>query len=159
MCNTTHSFAQHDSFICATCRIHLCNIAHSLLCTWLTHVCDLTPSYTPYDSFIVFFVFIVFIVFIVSHNSFTECGIIVRYLFIHHEWCHSIIVIHSPYVVSDDDLVFFPPSLSLSPSHLSSFPLVYLAPWTYQILYGMTLQRIIPHTVNEQLSYDSTHGE
>jgi len=42
-------------------------------------------------------------------------------------------------------------ALSLSPSHLSSFPLVYLAPWTNQILYRMTWQNLstIPHTMSE----------
>jgi len=62
----TGSWVWHDSFICATRMIHVCNMIHkplavflrhvcvchdSFMCaTWLTHVCDMNGSYLRHDS-------------------------------------------------------------------------------------------------------------
>ena len=54
----THSFVWHDSFICVTWLIHMCDMTHSyvwhdsFICvTWLIHMCDMTHSYVWHDSF------------------------------------------------------------------------------------------------------------
>ena len=59
MCDVTHSYVQRDSFICATWLIHMCDMAHSyvwhgpFICvTWPIHMCDMTHSYVCHDSFI-----------------------------------------------------------------------------------------------------------
>jgi len=62
----THSCVWHDSFMCVTWLIHVCDMTHamcdmthscawhdSVKCvTWLSHVCDMTHSYVWHDSFI-----------------------------------------------------------------------------------------------------------
>jgi len=64
MCDMTHSYIRHDSFICATwsfvCAtwlIHMCEMIHSCmrhgLCvcaTWLIYMCDMAYSYVRHDS-------------------------------------------------------------------------------------------------------------
>ena len=73
MCDMTHSYAWHDSFICVTWLIHTCDMTHSyvwhdsFICdmthsymsqeaftcvTWLVYMCDMTHSYAWHDSFI-----------------------------------------------------------------------------------------------------------
>jgi len=59
MCDMTHSYVWHDSFICVTLLNHICDMTHSyvwhdsFICvTWLIHVCDETDSYVRHDSFI-----------------------------------------------------------------------------------------------------------
>jgi len=73
MCDMTHSYVWHDSFICVAWRIHtlrgsftcvtwlihMCAMTHahvwhdSFTCvTWLIHMCDMTHSYMWHDSFI-----------------------------------------------------------------------------------------------------------
>ena len=59
MCDITHSYVWHDSFICVTWLIHMCDITHayvwhdSFICvTWLIHMCDMTHSYVWHDSFL-----------------------------------------------------------------------------------------------------------
>jgi len=54
----THSYVWHDSFMCVTWRIHMCNMTHSyvwhdsFICvTWLIHTSDMTHSYVWRDSF------------------------------------------------------------------------------------------------------------
>ena len=55
----THSYVWHDSFICVTWLIHMCDMTHSyvwhdsFICvTWLIHMYDMTHSYAWRDSFI-----------------------------------------------------------------------------------------------------------
>ena len=50
---------RHDSFICVTWPIHMCDMTHSyvwhdlFICViWLNHMCDMTHSYLWHDSFI-----------------------------------------------------------------------------------------------------------
>ena len=52
MCDMTHSYASHDSFICVTWLIHMCHMTHSyvrhdsFICvTWLNHMCDMAHYY------------------------------------------------------------------------------------------------------------------
>jgi len=52
MCDMTHSYVWHDSFICVTWRIHMYDMTHShvwnnsFICApWLTHMCDTTHSH------------------------------------------------------------------------------------------------------------------
>jgi len=57
MCDMTHSYVWHDSFICETWLIHMCDMTHSqhstwLRVTWLLHMWDMTHSYVWHDSFI-----------------------------------------------------------------------------------------------------------
>ena len=65
MCDMTHSYVWHNSFICVTWLIHvawpihMCDMTHSyvwhdsFICvTWLIHMCDMTHSYVVHDSFI-----------------------------------------------------------------------------------------------------------
>jgi len=59
MCDMTHSYLRHDTFICATWRIHMCDMTHSYLrhdaficATWHVHMCDMTHSYVRHDAFI-----------------------------------------------------------------------------------------------------------
>jgi len=59
MCDMTHSYVWPDPFICVTWRIHMCDITHtyvwhdSFICvTWLIRMCDMTRSYVWHDSFI-----------------------------------------------------------------------------------------------------------
>jgi len=59
MCDMTHSYVWHDTFICETCLIHICDMTYSyvwhasFICvTWLNHMCDMTHSYVWHDSFI-----------------------------------------------------------------------------------------------------------
>jgi len=54
----THSYVWHDSFICVTWLIHVCDMTHpyvwhdSFICvTWLIYMCDLTHLYVWHDSF------------------------------------------------------------------------------------------------------------
>jgi len=54
----THSCVWHDSFMCVTWLIHVCDMTHScawhesFMCvTWLAHVCDMTRSCVWHDSF------------------------------------------------------------------------------------------------------------
>jgi len=49
----------HDSFICVTWLIHMCDMTHLYVwhdpfirVTWLVHMCDMTHSYVWHDSFI-----------------------------------------------------------------------------------------------------------
>ena len=58
MCDMTHSHVWHDSFTCGTWLIHVCDMIHSrvrhdsFICvTWLVHVCDMTRSRVRHDSF------------------------------------------------------------------------------------------------------------
>jgi len=53
-----HSYVRHDSFICATWRIHMCDMTHSyvrhgafICATWLIHMCDMAHSYVRHDAF------------------------------------------------------------------------------------------------------------
>ena len=55
----SHLHVWHDSFICVTWLIHMCDMTHSYVwhdsfirVTWLIHMCDMTRSYVWYDSFI-----------------------------------------------------------------------------------------------------------
>jgi len=55
----THSYVWHDSFICVTWLIHMCDMTHShvwhdsfIYVTWLIHMCDMTHSHVWHDSFI-----------------------------------------------------------------------------------------------------------
>ena len=48
----THSCVWHDSFMCVTWLIHMCDMTHScvwhysfIYVTWLIHMCDMTHSY------------------------------------------------------------------------------------------------------------------
>jgi len=59
MCDMTHSYVWHDSFICVTWSIHMCDMTHSyvwhdpFICvTWSIHMCDMTHSYVWHGSFI-----------------------------------------------------------------------------------------------------------
>ena len=59
MCDMTHSYVWHDSFICVTWLIHMCGMTHSyvwqdsFICvTWLIRMCDVTHVYVWHDSFI-----------------------------------------------------------------------------------------------------------
>ena len=59
MCDMTHSYVWHDSFMCATWLIHTCDMTHSYVwhdsftcVTWLIHMCDMTHSYVWHDSFV-----------------------------------------------------------------------------------------------------------
>jgi len=77
MCDMTHSYVCHDSFICvpwlihsficATWLVHMRDVTHSYMCAmtrsyvchdsfvyvpWLIHMCDMTHSYVWHDSFI-----------------------------------------------------------------------------------------------------------
>jgi len=52
ICDMTHSYVQHDSFICVTWLIHMCAMTHSYVwhdlftCTaWLIHMCNVTYSH------------------------------------------------------------------------------------------------------------------
>ena len=51
MCDMTPSYVWHDSFICVTWFIHMCDKTHSYV-TWLIHMCDTTHSYVWHNSFI-----------------------------------------------------------------------------------------------------------
>ena len=51
MCDMTRSYVRHDSFICATWLIYMCDMTHSyvwrdsFMCvTWRIHMCDVTHS-------------------------------------------------------------------------------------------------------------------
>jgi len=55
----THSDVWHDSCICVTWLIFVCDMTHSYVwhdsfrcVTWLIHMCDITHSYVWHDSFI-----------------------------------------------------------------------------------------------------------
>ena len=81
LCDMTHVYVRHDSFVCTTrlnymcdiihwcarrfqfrCAIwciHMCDMTHSyvrrdsfICATWLIHMCDMTHSYVRHDSFI-----------------------------------------------------------------------------------------------------------
>jgi len=45
MCDVTHSYVWHDSFMCVPWFIHIC-------VTWLIHMCDVTHLHVWRDSFI-----------------------------------------------------------------------------------------------------------
>jgi len=58
MCDMTHSYVWHDSFICGTWLFHMWDMTHSyvwhdsFICvTWRIHMCDMTHSYVWQDSF------------------------------------------------------------------------------------------------------------
>jgi len=64
MCDVTHWYMWHDSSLCATWLILMCDMTHShmqcntlCLCdrycagTWLIHMCDMTRAYVWHDSF------------------------------------------------------------------------------------------------------------
>jgi len=55
----THSYVWHDSFICGTRLIHMCDMTHShvwhasFICvTWRVQTRDMTHSYVQHDSFL-----------------------------------------------------------------------------------------------------------
>ena len=49
LCDMTHSYVWHDSFICVTCPIHA---GGWFICvTWRIHMCDMTHSYVWHDAF------------------------------------------------------------------------------------------------------------
>jgi len=55
----THSYVWHDSVICMTWLIHVCDMTHtyvwhdSFICvTWNIHMCDMTHSSVWHDSFV-----------------------------------------------------------------------------------------------------------
>ena len=51
VCDMTHSYVWHDSFICVTWLIHICDVTHSY--AWHdSFTCDMTHSHVRYDSFI-----------------------------------------------------------------------------------------------------------
>ena len=59
MCDMTHSYVWHDSFICVTWLNHVCHMTHSYVwrgsfacVTWLNHICDMTHSYVHHDPLI-----------------------------------------------------------------------------------------------------------
>ena len=66
MCHMSHSYAWHDSFVCATWLIHMCGMTYSpcdmtlfyvrhdaFICvTWLIHMCAITHSCVWHFSFI-----------------------------------------------------------------------------------------------------------
>ena len=43
VCRMTRSYVWHDSFICVTWLMHMCN--SSICVTWLIHMCDMTHAY------------------------------------------------------------------------------------------------------------------
>jgi len=54
----THLYVWHDSFICVTWLIHMCDMTHShvwhdsfIRVTWRIHTCDMTHPYVWHDSF------------------------------------------------------------------------------------------------------------
>ena len=56
MCDMTHSYVWHDSFIFVTWLIHICDMTHLYVwpdsfirVTWLIHTCDMTYSYLRHD--------------------------------------------------------------------------------------------------------------
>ena len=58
MCDWTHSYVWHDSFICVTRLIYTCDTTHSYVwhdsstrVKWLIHMCDVTLSYVWHDAF------------------------------------------------------------------------------------------------------------
>ena len=64
VCDITHAYLWHDSFLCVTWLIHMCDMSHmcdttnsyvwhdSFTCmTRLICMCDMTPSYLCHDSF------------------------------------------------------------------------------------------------------------
>jgi len=63
ICDMTHSYVRHDSFVCAKRLVHTCYITHlyvwhESVCdlhdgkcvTWLIHTCDMTHWYVRHDS-------------------------------------------------------------------------------------------------------------
>ena len=59
MCDMTHSYVWHDSFVCVTWLIYTCGVTHSYVwhnsftrVTWLIHVCNMTHSHVWHGSFI-----------------------------------------------------------------------------------------------------------
>ena len=44
MCDMTHAYVRHDSFVCVTGLIPLCDMTHLYMCD-VTHMCDKTYSY------------------------------------------------------------------------------------------------------------------
>ena len=68
MCDMTPLYVWHDSFICVTWLVHLCDMTHSSVrrnvthsnmwhdsfrcVTWLLYMCDMTRSYVWHDLFI-----------------------------------------------------------------------------------------------------------
>ena len=59
VCDMTHSYVWHGSFIWVTWLIRMCDMAHSYLwhdpficVTWLIYMCDMTHLYVKYDWFI-----------------------------------------------------------------------------------------------------------
>jgi len=59
ICDVTHLYAWHGSFVCAIWPILVCNMTHSYAqhfkctrATWLIHMCDTTHLYTRHGSFV-----------------------------------------------------------------------------------------------------------
>jgi len=59
MCDMTHSYVWYDLLIRVTLLIHMCHMTHSYVChdaficmTWRIHMCDMTHSYVWHDPFI-----------------------------------------------------------------------------------------------------------
>jgi len=59
MCDMTHLYVRHDSFVCATWLICMCTMTHlyvhhdSFIPTaWLICMCDMTHLYVRHDSFV-----------------------------------------------------------------------------------------------------------
>jgi len=59
MCDMTHSYVWHDSFICVVSLTYMCDMTHSyvwrdpFICvTWPIHMCGITHLYVWHDSFI-----------------------------------------------------------------------------------------------------------
>jgi len=59
LCDTTHSYVWHVTFMCVTWLMRMCDTIHSdvsynsFLCvTWLIYMCDMTHSYVWHDSFL-----------------------------------------------------------------------------------------------------------
>jgi len=46
-----HLLVWHDSSICVTWLIHMCDMTLFICVTWLIHMCDMTYSYVWHDSF------------------------------------------------------------------------------------------------------------
>jgi len=47
-----YSYVWHDSFICVTWLIRMCDMTHSYTWAWLIHMCDIPCSYVWHDSYL-----------------------------------------------------------------------------------------------------------
>jgi len=59
VCDMTHSYMWHDTFVYVAWLIHVCDMTHLYVwhtsftrVTWRIHMCDMTHSYVWHDSFI-----------------------------------------------------------------------------------------------------------